>query len=67
MERLGHSTINVTLGTYGHLFPGIDDQLNDALGARYARSTDAPGTQQPIRARRPATVSRPGQLPNLRS
>ena len=49
MERMGHSTINVTLGTYGHLFPGIDEQLDDALGARYARSTHPPGAQTPIR------------------
>ena len=37
MERMGHSTINVTLGTYGHLFPAIDAQLDDALGDRFAR------------------------------
>lgn len=35
MERMGHSTINVTLGTYGHLFPSIDAQLDDALGDLY--------------------------------
>jgi len=38
MERMGHSTINVTLGTYGHMFPAIDEQLDDALDARYNRS-----------------------------
>ncbi len=27
MERLGHSSINVTLGTYGHLLPGLDEEL----------------------------------------
>ncbi|MCP4306392.1 MAG: site-specific integrase [bacterium] len=36
MERMGHSTINVTLGTYGHLFPAIDEQLDDALAQRFA-------------------------------
>ncbi|MFN3217661.1 MAG: tyrosine-type recombinase/integrase [Acidimicrobiales bacterium] len=36
MERMGHSTINVTLGTYGHLFPAIDEQLDDALARRFA-------------------------------
>ena len=35
MERMGHSTINVTLGTYGHLFPSIDAQLDDALSDLY--------------------------------
>ena len=36
MERMGHSSINVTLGTYGHLFPSIDAQLDDALALRYS-------------------------------
>lgn len=35
MERMGHSTINVTLGTYGHMFPAIDQQLDQALAERY--------------------------------
>ncbi len=35
MERMGHSTINVTLGTYGHLFPAIGAQLDDALARRF--------------------------------
>lgn len=39
MERMGHSTINITLGTYGHLFPAIDAQLDDALARRFGRAT----------------------------
>jgi integrase len=35
MERLGHSTINVTLGTYGHLFPSVEASLDTALSQRY--------------------------------
>jgi len=35
MERMGHSSINVTLGTYGHLFPSIDEQIDAALDRRY--------------------------------
>lgn len=31
MERLGHSSINVTLGTYGHLLPGLDEELTKKL------------------------------------
>ena len=31
MERLGHSTITVTLDTYGHLFPGLEAVLDDEL------------------------------------
>lgn len=30
-ERLGHSTINVTLDRYGHLFPSLDEALTDRL------------------------------------
>ncbi len=29
MERLGHSSINVTLDRYGHLFPGQDEAIAD--------------------------------------
>ena len=43
MERMGHSTINVTLGTYGHLFPAIDAQLGDALADRFSRA-EAPSS-----------------------
>ncbi len=35
MERLGHSSINVTLGTYGHLFPTLDEELTQKLNARW--------------------------------
>jgi hypothetical protein len=30
-ERLGHSSIKVTLDTYGHLFPNLDEALAGAL------------------------------------
>ena len=42
MERLGHSTINVTLGTYGHLFPTLEKRIDDALAA----GTEAPGAAE---------------------
>ena len=29
--QLGHSSINVTLNTYGHLFPGAFTDVGDAL------------------------------------
>lgn len=31
-KRLGHEDIETTLGTYGHLFPDVDDGLADRLG-----------------------------------
>jgi len=36
MERLGHSSIQVTLGTYGHLFPTLDEALTSRLASRIA-------------------------------
>lgn len=35
MERLGHSTISVTLGTYGHLLPSLEESLTEALDDVY--------------------------------
>ena len=35
MERLGHSSITVTIDTYGHLLRSLDDELTDALEARF--------------------------------
>ena len=49
MERMGHSTINVTLGTYGHMFPAIDEQLDQALGKRWNQARALPsGEVAPI-------------------
>ena len=42
MERLGHSTINVTLGTYGHLFPSLEASLTEALDAVYQGAESIP-------------------------
>lgn len=39
MERIDHSTINVTLGTYGHMFPAIDEKLDAALAEHYTPSS----------------------------
>ena len=47
MEWLGHSSIQVTLGTYGHLFPNLEASLVDALDEVYRSA-------QPIQV---ATVS----------
>jgi len=31
-ERLGHATTSITLDTYSHVLPGMDDGLADAMG-----------------------------------
>ena len=38
MERLGHSSITVTLNTYGHLFPSLDEALTEGLENTYQTS-----------------------------
>jgi integrase len=40
-QRLGHSSVTVTLDRYGHLFPSLDDALADALNATYRTTQDA--------------------------
>jgi site-specific recombinase XerC len=42
MERMGHSTITVTLDTYGHLLPKIDAALDEAIDTVYRFSLSAP-------------------------
>jgi integrase len=42
MERLGHSTIQVTLGTYGHLFPNLEESLDDALNKVFTTAEPTP-------------------------
>lgn len=44
MERMGHSSIQVTLDTYGHLFPELEAHLTDGLDEVYrgARRRVAP-------------------------
>jgi integrase len=43
MERMGHSTITVTLDTYGHLLPKIDAALDDALDSMYRAAAPTAG------------------------
>ena len=41
MERLGHSSIQVTLDRYGHVFSSLDEALTDGLEATYRASMEA--------------------------
>jgi hypothetical protein len=41
MERLGHSSITVTLNTYGHLLPSIDEALTERLDSAYTAALTA--------------------------
>ncbi|MBV8980398.1 MAG: site-specific integrase [Acidimicrobiia bacterium] len=40
-ERMGHSSIQVTLDRYGHLFPGLDERIADGLDEVYRQSLAA--------------------------
>ena len=53
MERLGHSSIQVTLDRYGHLFPGLDAALTDGLEATYRASVSGSTSEWP--AQKPGT------------
>jgi len=44
MERLGHSSIAVTLGTYGHLLPGLDAALTERVDAAIVASEQQPAS-----------------------
>jgi hypothetical protein len=41
MQRLGHSSITVTMNTYGHLFPELDETLTEGLDAAYRAARNA--------------------------
>lgn len=54
MERLGHSSIQVTLDRYGHLLPSLDEALTEGLESTYRASVEtrraaAPPTVTPLR------------------
>ena len=59
MQRLGHSSIKVTLDTYGHLFPALDEALTEGLDEQFqnAISNDARPTRSlselPLSAQKP--------------
>jgi integrase len=55
-DRLGHASITTTLGTYGHLFDGLDEAAADRLDAAVAPS--ARPQQQTLEATVAHTTSR---------
>jgi hypothetical protein len=59
-QRLGHSSITVTLDRYGHLFPSLDDALADALDATYRTTQDTRRSLSGPADDGPPEVSSPG-------
>ncbi|MDH3755758.1 MAG: tyrosine-type recombinase/integrase, partial [Acidimicrobiia bacterium] len=55
MERLGHSSVTVTLDTYGHLLPSLEESLTEALDDRL-RSAMAVSANKPRPVRAPSDV-----------
>jgi hypothetical protein len=45
-EQMGHSSIQITVDTYGHLVPGADISWVDRLDSVAAAHQSAPGTHQ---------------------
>ncbi len=58
-ERLGHSSITVTIDTYGGLFPALDESLADGLDATFRASM--PNFPRPGRGLRLVTDSGEGE------
>ena len=46
-DQMGHSSIQITVDTYGHLIPGADIAWVDRLDAKTTPHQSAPGTHQP--------------------
>lgn len=42
-DRLGHSTIRLTLDLYGHLLPGLEEALADDLDRAFAKAAEGEG------------------------
>lgn len=42
MERMGHSSITVTLGTYGHLLPSLETELTQRMDEAITAATEDP-------------------------
>ena len=57
-ERLGHSSITLTIDTYGGLFPALDERLADGLDATFRASL--PNLPRPGRGLRLVTDSGEG-------
>ena len=45
-DQMGHSSIQITVDTYGHLIPGADIAWVDRLDSKPTPHQDAPGTHQ---------------------
>ncbi len=58
-SRLGHSSIQVTLDIYGHLFEGLDEAAADRLVAPTAPTVlpSAPAAVIPLEPRRGETLA----------
>jgi integrase len=55
--RLGHSSIQITLARYGHLFPSVEAALADKLDAAFAAADAAPARDN-VAALRPHSRAR---------
>jgi site-specific recombinase XerD len=46
-ERLGHANVNLTLNTYSHVLPGLQQDASDTLEAMLRKATPSAGDRRP--------------------
>jgi integrase len=63
--RAGHSSVSFTLDRYGHLLPGSEQRLNDALDdlAQEARTASSPLDNGPNRTELPDSIAHVARTP----
>jgi Phage integrase family len=59
-SRMGHSSINVTLDRYGHLFPELDEAIAAAFEVSLQEATDPVGSHPTRRRLTPARSGHSG-------
>jgi len=64
-EQMGHSSIQITVDTYGHIIPGANIAWVDRLDSKSSQQQSATGRQQPTQASDPidAQISEKTWLP----
>jgi integrase len=62
-ERLGHSTVRLTLDRYAHLLPSLDERLREGLEETYQRAAAAGNVAQVWTKRGPRLLREIGTGP----
>ena len=60
-ERLGHANIAITMDTYSHVLPGLDEQAAGQVARLILGGDSGMRREQTVSIRPPAADLRPGQ------